>query len=99
MENNNQPSRKERLKPLELVGFSAVLAIFAGVVVMIVTRDIVLRVPVTVGVVFIVALLALSLLGLSVKPNPEDAAVMRKLREGDAQEGDSAEGNIPGNWH
>lgn len=81
---SHTPTKRERLKPLELVGFSAVLAIFAGVIVAVTTRDFVVRVPVVCGVVFILALLFLALLGLSVKPNPEDIVLRNALDNTDA---------------
>lgn len=72
MKKTQKPSMRDRLKPLELVGFAAVLAAFAGFIVAIATRDFALRVPIAAGSAFIIALLVLALLGLSVKPNPED---------------------------
>lgn len=68
-----QPSRRDRMRPAELVGFAAVLAVFVGLVVLLSTRDFSLAV-VFLGVVFIVVLVVVAMLGLSVKtpPPPRD---------------------------
>lgn len=58
------PTWRERLKPVELVGFAAVLGVFAGVVTVLATRD--LRDAVILaGIAFIVALLVLAMLALA----------------------------------
>jgi hypothetical protein len=75
------PSRRDRLRPLELVGFSAVLAAFAAGVVALTTRDWKMLVPVTAGIVFIVSLLGLALLGLGMKPNAEDEQARQDLKD------------------
>lgn len=85
----HEPSKRDRLKPVELVGFSALLAIFAGVVVGAATRDFVMLVPVTAISVFIVTLMVLALLGLSMKPNPEDV-IMRESAQEIARKTDNA---------
>ncbi|MFC4224419.1 ABC transporter ATP-binding protein [Lysinibacter cavernae] len=65
-----EPSRRDKLKPLELVGFSAVLGVFAGLVVLMATREILLSV-IFLGVGFIVALVTLAMLSMSMKENDE----------------------------
>jgi hypothetical protein len=62
------PSRKDRLRPLELVGMAAVVAIFIGIVVLGSTRQIVLSL-IFFGVAFIVSLVFIAMLSLAVKPN------------------------------
>ncbi|WP_150307389.1 hypothetical protein [Planctomonas psychrotolerans] len=62
------PSRKDRLRPLELVGFSFLLALFTGVVVLVSTRDFVLA-GIFLGIVFIASLVVLAMLTLTMKPN------------------------------
>lgn len=84
----NQPSRKDRLRPLELVGFSGVLAVFAGLVVLLVLRtgDGVPdfgRAGIVAGVVFIVSLMMVSLLGLGAKPSEEDVEARKDLNTPD----------------
>lgn len=80
------PSRRDRLRPLELLGFSAVLAVFAAGVVALATRDWAMLVPVTAGVVFIISAMALALLGLGMKPNAEDLEARKDLRAPDADD-------------
>ncbi|WGD37307.1 ABC transporter ATP-binding protein [Lysinibacter sp. HNR] len=64
----HEPTRRERLRPLELIGFSAILAIFAGAIVMMSSREFVLSL-IFFGVAFIVSLVTLAMLGLGMKPN------------------------------
>ena len=94
----SQPSRRERLRPLELVGLSAVLAVFAGGVVALVTRDWLLRVPVAAGAVFIVSAMGLALLGLGMKPNAEDLQAREEFQESHVRErhGDSDDDGMNG---
>jgi hypothetical protein len=58
------PSLRERLKPLELVGISAVLGVFAGVIALIGTGSITVAL-ILAGIAFIVALLVLAMLALA----------------------------------
>ncbi|MBP1326538.1 hypothetical protein JOF28_001770 [Leucobacter exalbidus] len=76
------PSRKDRLRPLELVGFSTVLAVFAGVVVLLTTRDIVLG-GIFAAVAFIVTVMMVALIGLGGKPSAEDEAARKDLQRPD----------------
>ncbi len=82
------PSRRDRLRPLELVGFSAVLAVFASLVVMLVLRtpEGVVdfgRAGIVAGAVFIVSLLTVALLGLGGKPSDEDVEARKDLNTPD----------------
>jgi hypothetical protein len=69
-----EPTRRERARPAELVGLSAVIAGFVGVVVLISTRDYqseggpVLTL-IAFGGTFILALLMFAMLALAEKPN------------------------------
>jgi amino acid permease len=65
------PSRRERTRPLELLGLSAVLAVFVGLVVLMSTRDLVLAL-IFLGIAFIVALVVLAMLALAVAPSGEE---------------------------
>lgn len=87
------PSRRDRLRPLELVGFSGVLAVFAGLVVMLVLRtpDGVVdfaKAGIVAAVVFIVSLLIVALIGLGAKPSEEDVEARKDLQDPDKE-----------NWH
>ncbi|TFC78703.1 ABC transporter ATP-binding protein [Cryobacterium cheniae] len=64
-----KPSRSEKLKPIELVGFSGVMALFLGLVVLMSTRDVVLAL-IGFGGTFILVLAVIALLMLGMKPNP-----------------------------
>lgn len=76
-----EPTRRERLRPLELLGFAAVLAVFAYGVVGVTTRTW-LGLAAIVGVLaFIVSLVMLALVGLATKPNAEDIAARQDLSD------------------
>jgi hypothetical protein len=64
----HEPTRKERLRPVELIVMSAILALFTGLITLLATREIILS-SVGFGVAFIVALVVLAMLSLSFKPN------------------------------
>lgn len=76
------PSRRDRLRPLELVGFAAVLAIFAGVIVLMTTRSIVLA-GVALGIAFIVSIMMVALVGLGGKPSQDDLDARKDLQQPD----------------
>ncbi|MFT4233289.1 MAG: ABC transporter ATP-binding protein [Leucobacter sp.] len=82
------PSRRDRLRPLELLGFSAVLGLFAGLVVLMATREWVLAL-VFLGIGFIVSVMMVALVGLGGKPSEEDLEARKDLR----RPGDG------GDWH
>lgn len=94
------PSRRDRLRPLELIGFAAVLAIFAGLVVLLVLRDgnglpNFAMAGIAAGIVFIVVLLVVALLGLGGKPSAEDLEARKDLQH----PGDSDGPRKGGDWH
>jgi hypothetical protein len=60
----NRPPLRQRLKPLELVGFAAVLGVFAGLVTLIGSRSLD-GALILAGIAFIVALLVLAMLALA----------------------------------
>lgn len=62
------PSRRDRTRPIELLGLSAVFAIFVGLVVLMSTREVVLAV-VFLGIAFIVSLVGLAMLSLAASPD------------------------------
>jgi hypothetical protein len=65
------PSRRDRTKPAELIGLSAGMALFVGLVVLMSTRQLVLSL-IFFGVSFIVALMGLAMLSLAVRPTGEE---------------------------
>lgn len=62
-----QPSMRDRLRPVELLGFSAVLALFTGLVILLSTRQLPLS-GIGFGIAFIVSLVVVALLTLGFKP-------------------------------
>lgn len=70
-ENSISPSRHDRLKPLELFGFSGVLAVFAGLIVLMSSRSIMLTLIFT-AIAFVVSLVFVALLGMGGKTNEKD---------------------------
>lgn len=66
-----QPTRRERTRPAELLGLSAVLGAFTGLIVLMSTRDAVVAL-VFAGVAFIVGLITIAMLALAVRPTGEE---------------------------
>jgi len=77
----HQPSRSERLRPAELVGFSGVLAVVVGLVVLMSTRDIMLTV-ISLGITFIVVLIAVAMFTLNMKPNAAEKTDLDEQNHG-----------------
>lgn len=63
-----EPSKREKLRPMEYVMLSGLMALFAGLVVLMVTRDPVSAIMVA-GLVFVVVLIGIAMLMLAVSPN------------------------------
>ena len=66
-----EPTRKDRFRPLELLAFSAIVAIFIGLVVAGSVRNIGLG-AIFAGVAFIVSLVVLATLSITGRPNDEE---------------------------
>ncbi len=66
-----KPTWRERLRPLELLVISAILAVFAGLIVLMGTRQPILAL-IFAGVAFIVSLVGLAMLALSSAPSSEE---------------------------
>ena len=62
------PTRKDRTRPVELIGLSAVFGVFTGLVVGFATREWILA-AIFFGVVFIVSLVALAMIMLGQAPD------------------------------
>ena len=73
------PTRRDRLKPLELVGFAAAIGVFAGLIALFATHDGRLAV-IFGGIGFIAGLLLLAMLALATgapdEPGPEGETVL-----------------------
>lgn len=76
-----KPPRRDKVRPFELVGLSAAMAVFTAVVVIIVTRDFRLM-AIFAGIAFILVLLVFALLALSIKPSKEDEEARKNLSSG-----------------
>ena len=63
-----EPTRRQKLRPIEYVMLSGVMALFAGLVVLMVTRDALLAI-IGSGLVFIVVIIGIAMLLLAVLPN------------------------------
>ncbi len=68
-----QPTRREVLRPAELVGGSAIAAVFVGLIVLLTTRQIELTLICT-GIIFIVVLMGLALFAMGAKKDAEETA-------------------------
>ena len=65
------PSRRDRTRPLELLGLSAVIALFVAVIAAGASRDLVLGV-IALGVTFILSLVTLATLALTMNASAEE---------------------------
>lgn len=63
-----EPTRRDRLRPMEYVMLSGVLALFAGLVVLMVTRDF-LGFFIASGLAFVIITITIAMLMLAVSPN------------------------------
>ena len=80
------PSRRDRLRPLELLGISGVLGVFAGLVVLMATRDLILA-AIFFGVAFIVTVMVVALIGLGGTPSDEDLEARKDLQTPNGDDG------------
>ena len=65
------PSRRDRTRPVELIGLSAIFGVFVGLVVLMSTREVVLAL-IFAGIAFIVSLVGLAMLSLAVRPDKDE---------------------------
>jgi len=65
------PSRRDRVRPAELLGLSAVFGAFTGIVVLMTTRQLNLAL-IFLCVAFIVALVVIAMLSLATTPNADE---------------------------
>jgi membrane protein implicated in regulation of membrane protease activity len=68
---SEQPSRRDRLRPLELLGLAAVLAVFVGVIAFIGSRSVTLAL-IGLGVTFILSIVVFATLALTLNPPSDD---------------------------
>lgn len=72
------PSRRDRLRPLELLALSAVIAIFTGAIVLMSTR-VSAQALIWAGVAFIVSLVAIAMFVLALKPKQDELNDIEEL--------------------
>jgi membrane protein implicated in regulation of membrane protease activity len=84
-----QPTRRDRFLPAELLGISAGLAVFVGLIVLIATREFILA-GVAFGITFIISLVLLALFALAFKPTKSE---VQDIHEQDAEARAKAEGD------
>lgn len=77
----HQPSRSERLRPAEYIGFSGVLALVVGLVVLMSTREVALS-AIALGITFIVVLLVVAMFTLNMKPNEAEKTDLDEQNHG-----------------
>jgi hypothetical protein len=65
------PSRRDRMRPVELLGISAIIAVFTGLVVLLSTREVMLAL-IFLGVAFVVVVVVLAMLQLAATSDQDD---------------------------
>lgn len=78
------PSLRDRLKPLELIGLSAIIGGFTGAIVLLISRNIVLA-AIWFGVAFIVGLVVMAMFVLAAKPNKNELLDIQELDDESAK--------------
>ena len=66
-----QPSKRDRTRPAELLGLSAVIAAFVAIVVLLSSRDLLLA-AIALGATFILSLIIIATMALTVNASPEE---------------------------
>ncbi len=99
MSGGRDPRRRDRTRPVELVGLAAVFAVFVGAMVLLVTRLWLLAIEFA-GVTFIVALVVMAMLLLAIGPIQggvdEDGPVDGDLEsDPDSTRPDPGDGHLP----
>jgi len=73
-----EPTRRQRLRPFELVGLSFLIAVFGALVVLVTSREIIFTLIVF-GASFIVSLVVIAMVVLAIKPNKAELADIEEL--------------------
>jgi membrane protein implicated in regulation of membrane protease activity len=81
---SDKPKLRARLRPVELVGASAIIGIFVGAVVLLGTREIVVALE-WAGVAFVVALVVTAMLLLAATPKDERPDADRNDDDGESR--------------
>jgi hypothetical protein len=78
---SHQPSRADRLKPIEYLGLSGGMAVFVGLTILLTTREPVLAL-VGFGVTFIIALVVIAMFALGSKPDAAEESDLNEQNHG-----------------
>ena len=65
------PNKRDRTRPAEILGLSAIFAVFTGLVVFMSTRDWMLGL-IFAGIAFIVSLVVIAMLALAIRPDKNE---------------------------
>lgn len=88
--NSLEPTRRDRFLPTELLGISAGLGVFVGLIVLIATREFILS-GIALGIAFILSLVLMALFALAFKPTE---AEVEDIQEQDAEARIAAEQSV-----
>lgn len=80
-ETSRTPSRREMLRPWELIAGSAIAAVFAGVIIFAGTRQWEISLIAFIGI-FIITLMGLAMFSLAVKPKADELADIDEQNRG-----------------
>ncbi len=93
------PTRRDRMKPLELVVISLIVGVFGGLIVLMSTRELMLSL-ISFGISFIVSLIVIAMLVLGAKPNKAELLDIEEqnkaVLDGAGDSADSPEGRRSG---
>jgi hypothetical protein len=78
---SHQPSRADRLKPLEYLGLSGGIALFVGLTILLTTHEPVLAL-VGFGITFIIVLVVIALFALGAKPDAAEESDLNEQNHG-----------------
>lgn len=76
-----EPSKADRLKPAELIGLSGVMGLFVGLVLLLVTRDVIFTL-VGFGITFIIVLVVIAIFSLGMKPDDAEKSDLDEQDKG-----------------
>ncbi|KQO61277.1 hypothetical protein [Curtobacterium sp. Leaf261] len=79
------PSRRDRLRPVELLAISAIVAVFVGLVVLMATREVELA-GIFLCVAFIVVVVVLAMLQLASTSDQDDNDMLGGNKQGDGDD-------------
>lgn len=74
-------SRRDRMRPFELIGLAVIVGIFTGIVVLMSTRNLTVS-AIWMGVAFIVMLVASATVVLMIRPRKEELADIEEFEGG-----------------